>query len=152
MRPQTLRGVCCEAIRTLFPLSRSHRTASSSCLALATRRSEYKMRLQALSGVCYEAIRATSMPSRSLRTASSSCQALATRLSRYGMRPQRPSGVCYETKKPLYSFSPFPLVVNVSLLFREPYGYLTPTADVHIIYLPQGLRLPTMAKSYSAST
>ncbi len=52
----------------------------------------------------------------------------------------------------LYGFSPFPLVVNISLPIVESYDCLPPTADVCITYLPQCLGLPTMAKSYSTST
>src|SRR2546430_1429053 len=46
----------------------------------------------------------------------------------------------------------FPLVGNISLPIAEPYGCLTPTADVRITSLLQRLGLPTMTKSYSTST
>jgi hypothetical protein len=82
----------------------------------------------------------------------SSCRALAMKRFAYGMRPRGPSGMCCKAKKPLYGFYPFPLVVNISLPIGEFYGRLTPTADVRITSLPQGLGLPTMAKSYSTST
>ena len=52
---------------------------------------------------------------------------------------------------PFYGFSLFPLVVNISSPVVEPCGCLTPTADVHIISLLQGLRLLTVAKSCPAT-
>lgn len=58
-------------------------------------------------------------------------RALKTGRSGYGMRPRAPSNVCF----------------NV-----ESYGCPTPTADARNTSLPQGLGLPTMAKSYSTST
>ncbi len=129
--------------------------AGSLSWALATRQSGYGIRPQAPSGMCCKAIRSQSMLLPSRRTAGSLCRALTTRQSRYGMRPQAPSSVCfmsYKAKTLLYGFSPFPLVVNISLPIVEPYGCLTATADVRITYLPQGLGLPTMTKTYSTST
>src|SRR4029434_6464561 len=99
-----------------------------------------------------KAIWTGSVLSRSRRTAGSSCRALATRPSGYGMRPRAPSGRNCEGKMQPCGFSPFPLVVNILLLIVEPYGCLSSTADVRITYLPQGLGLPTVAKSYSTST
>jgi hypothetical protein len=109
------------------------------------------MRPRAPSGVCCEAIQTGSAPSPSRRTAGLSCRALATRRSAYGMRPQAPSGTFFLWIL-IYSFSHFPLVVNISLPIVEPCGCLTPTADVRIIYLPQDLGLPTMATSYFISS
>ena len=110
------------------------------------------MRPRAPSGMCCKAIRARFTLSPSRRTAGSLCRARTMGPSGYGMRPQAPNGMCCKPKDLLYCVSPFPPVVNISLPIVELYRYLTPTADVRIIFLPLGLGLPTMAKRYSTST